>query len=284
MIRFWHHITVVVSVLVCLTGYELHAQQPAWPDPALTNEVIVVPLEGHSISALITHKPGVTTFTHAVAIFPGDPGRGNLRVENGQIQYDNQRGNFLVRSRGYFLEDGFLTVVIDAPSDYQSGPFWHSFRASPRYAQDVNAVVGAVSRRFGDLDWTYAGHSEGTVSAAFAGRRASPDVRRIVLASALTIANYQGPGLSVSDFKDVKIPVLWVHHRNDPCRWTSYSRARDYAKDTNSALVTVTGVKNSRGDACQPFSEHGFVGMEDKTVKAIVGWIRSGQVPADIGD
>jgi hypothetical protein len=43
-------------------------------------------------------------------------------------------------------------------------------------------------------------------------------------------------------------------------------------------------VKNSRGDACQPFSEHGFVGMEDKTVKAIVGWIRSGQVPADIGD
>jgi hypothetical protein len=85
-----------------------------------------------------------------------------------------------------------------------------------------------------------------------------------VLASALTIANYQGPGLSVSDFKDEKIPVLWVHHRNDPCRWTSYSRARDYAKDTNSALVTVTGVKNSRGDACQPFSEHGFVGMEDK--------------------
>ena len=189
MIRFWHHITVVVSVLVCLTGYELHAQQPAWPDPALTNEVIVVPLEGHSISALITHKPGVTKFTHAVAIFPGDPGRGNLRVENGQIHYDNQRGNFLVRSRGYFLEDGFLTVVIDAPSDYQSGPFWHSFRASPRYAQDVNAVVGAVSRRFGDLDWTYAGHSEGTVSAAFAGRRASPDVRRIVLASALTICS-----------------------------------------------------------------------------------------------
>src|SRR3982751_4716671 len=81
MVRLSHGVTRVVLALVCMTACEVHAQQPAWPDPAFTNEVIVVPLEGHSISALITHKPGASQFTHAVAIFPGEPGRGNLRVD-----------------------------------------------------------------------------------------------------------------------------------------------------------------------------------------------------------
>ena len=37
------------------------------------------------------------------------------------------RGNFLIRARRHFIEDGFLTVVIDAPSDEQ-GKFFHAFR------------------------------------------------------------------------------------------------------------------------------------------------------------
>jgi len=258
--------------------------QETGPNAAFTNEIIVVPLEGHTISALVTRKPDATKFTHAIAIFPGSPGQGNLRVEEGKIKYDNQRGNFLVRARHYFAEEGFLTVVIDAPSDYQTGLFTHSFRASERYGEDVKAVLNAVSKRFGTLDWTFAGHSEGTVGAAHAGRMVSSYVKRIVLASSLTKSNYQGPGLSVSNFKQVNVPVLWVHHKHDPCRATPYSNAKDFAKDTRSPLLTVTGSKNSRGDACKPFTEHGFVGMEEKTVKAIMAWIRTGQVPPDVSE
>ena len=33
-----------------------------------------------------------------------------------------------------------------------------------------------------------------------------------------------------------------------------------------------------------PFTEHGFVGMEAKTIKAILSWIRDGTVPGDISD
>ncbi|HLQ27241.1 MAG TPA: hypothetical protein VK138_15360 [Acidiferrobacterales bacterium] len=273
----------LAMVLVCATVQQGFAQE-ADPNARFTNEVIVVPLEGHTISALVTRKPDATKFTHAVAIFPGSPGHGNLRVEDGEIKYDNQRGNFLVRARRYFVEEGFLTVVIDAPSDYQTGLFPYSFRASARYGEDVKAVLNAVAKRFGTLDWTFAGHSEGTVSATYAGRMASPYVMRIVLASSLTRLNYQEPGLSISDFKQVNVPVLWVHHKNDPCRWTPYSYAKDLAQATYSPLLTVYGSKNGRGGACKPFTEHGFVGMEEKTVKAIVAWIRTGQVPPDVSE
>jgi len=32
------------------------------------------------------------------------------------------------------------------------------------------------------------------------------------------------------------------------------------------------------------FTEHGFVGMEAKTIKAIMSWIRTGAVPGDVSE
>lgn len=250
------------------------------PYAALANEVIVVPLRGRSISALVTHQPGATKVTHVIALFPGAPGYINLRVEGGEIQY-GLRGNFLVRARRHFLEDGFLTVVLDAPSDHQVN-FWHSYRASDRYGEDVKAVVDAVSMKFGVLDWTFIGTSEGSVSAVHAARMVSPPAKRVALTSSLVAASFAGPGVRVSDVRQVNIPVLWVHHRNDPCSYTQYSRVKQYADETKTPLVTVTGAGNVRGNPCEAFTEHGFVGMEIKTIKAILSWIRTGAVPPDV--
>ena len=256
------------------------AAQSVDPNAALTNEVIISQLPGRSISALVTHQPGATKFTHAVALFPGSPGYMNLRVESGQIKY-GLGGNFLVRARRHFIEDGFLTVVVDAPSDQQPN-FWHSYRASNRYGEDVKAVVDAVSKKFGKLDWTFIGTSEGSVSAVHAARMVSPPARRVALTSSVVTPSSAGPGVRVSDVRQVNIPVLWVHHRNDPCSYTQYSRVRQYAEETKTPLVTVTGASNVRGDPCMAFTQHGFVGMEIKTIKAILGWIRTGAVPPDI--
>jgi pimeloyl-ACP methyl ester carboxylesterase len=252
------------------------------PNAAFANELIVVPLQGHSISALVTHQPGATKFTHAVAIFPGSPGQARLSVENGEIKFGDLRGNTFVRARRHFLEDGILTVVVDAPSDHQFGLFTHGFRASARYGEDLRGVVDAVTKRYGDLDWTFLGHSEGAVGATHAARMAGPQVKRVVLAAALTSPNFQGGGLRLSDVKPLTIPVLWVHHRRDPCRATMYSTTKAYAEEMHAPLLTVTGSKNARGDPCEALSEHGFVGMEVKTVKTTLAWIRTGQVPSEI--
>lgn len=271
----------LAAVLMGLAAQQAAARATD-PDAGLTNEVIVVPLQGRSISALVTHQPGATKFTHAVAIFPGAPGHVNLRVQAGEIKFD-LRGNFLVRSRRYFLDEGFLTVMIDAPSDQQNG-FLQAFRETPRYGEDVQAVLEAVSRKFGALDWTLAGTSEGSVSAAHAARMLPAEVKRVVLTASLVTPDRRGRGLGVADIKAIRVPVLWVHHRDDPCWATRYGRVKRYAEQTRTPLVTVTGARERRGDPCDAFTEHGFVGREAKTVKAILSWIRTGQVPADVSD
>lgn len=258
------------------------AAQAADPNAAFANEVIVAQLPGRSIAALVTHQPGATKFTHAVALFPGSPGYIKLRVEDGDIKF-GLRGNFLIRARRHFLEDGFLTVVLDAPSDHQVN-FWHSYRASERYGEDVKAVVEAVAKKYGTLDWTFVGTSEGSVSAAHATRMLPSHSKRAALTSSLVMPGFQGPGLRVSDIGQIQVPVLWVHHRNDPCQYTQYSRVRSYAEETKTPLVTVTGVGDRRGDPCMAFTEHGFVGMEMKTIKAILSWIRTGRVPGDVSE
>jgi predicted alpha/beta hydrolase family esterase len=267
--------------LLSLAGAPAGAQGTD-PNAEFANEVMVSQLPGRSIAALVTHQPGATKFTHAVAIFPGSPGYINLRVEDGEIKF-GLRGNFLVRARRHFLEPGFLTVVLDAPSDQQDG-FAQSFRETPRYGEDVKAVLDAASRKYGELDWTFIGTSEGSVSAAHAARMLPTEVRRVVLTASVVFASSRGRGLEIADIQQIKIPLLWVHHRNDPCRYTPHSRVKSYAEQTKTPLVTVTGAGERRGNPCMAFTEHGFVGMEVKTVKAILSWIRSGNVPADVSE
>lgn len=272
--------TIVLSLMACGC---LPAQVWAQGDPnaALYNEVIVVPLQGRSIAALVTHKPGASKFKHALALFPGSPGYGNLRMESGQVKFDNLGGNFLVRARRHFLADDVLTVVVDAPSDHQRD-FPHSFRESERYGEDINGVLDAVSKRYGQMEWTFIGTSEGSVSATHAGRMLSGRIKRVVLTSSLVRPSYAGRGVQASDVKKIAVPVLWVHHKHDPCKWTPYWEIKKYADETRTALVTVTGEEGVRGNPCDARTQHGFAGMEIKTIKAILSWIRTGQVPPDV--
>ena len=270
----------VSALLLCSAMQPAFAQGGGDPNAGFANEVIVVPLTGRTLSALITHQPGATKFTHAIAIFPGSPGYMNLRVEDGAIKFDLS-GNFLVRARRHFLEEGFITVTMDAPSD-QQGSFLQAFRETPRYGEDIKGVLDAVAKKFGALDWTFIGTSEGSVSAAHAARMLPSDAKRVVLTASVVAPSGRGRGVEVTDVKQIRIPVLWVHHRNDPCKFTQYFRVKSYAEETKTPLLTVTGADGRRGDPCMAFSEHGFVGMEVKTIKAILSWIRTGQVPGDV--
>jgi hypothetical protein len=255
------------------------AQQGKDPNAAFANEIVVAQLPGRSIAALVTHRPGARKFTHAIALFPGSPGYFELRVEDGKVQH-GMRGNFLIRARRHFLADGYLTVVIDAPSDQQ--PYFHqSHRETPRYGEEVRAIIDAVSKKYGTLDWTLIGTSEGSVSAVHAARMV-PEAKRVVLTSSVVFPGPRGRGVEAGHVKEVKIPLLWVHHRRDPCKFTPYYRVKSYAEDTGTPLVSVTGAGDTRGNPCEAFSEHGFVGTEVQVIRAIQSWIRTGQVPPDV--
>ena len=273
---------LILGGMLALAPNPAHAQGKGKdPNAALANEVIVAQLPGRSIAALVTHRPGARKFTHAIALFPGSPGYFELRVEDGEIRH-GMRGNFLIRARRFFLEEGYLTAVIDAPSD-QAPNFHQSHRETPRYGEEVRAIVEAVSKKYGALDWTFIGTSEGSVSAVHAARMV-PDAKRVVLTSSVVFPGPRGRGVEAGHAKQVKIPLLWVHHRSDPCKFTPYYRVKSYAEETGTPLVTVTGVGDRRGNPCEAFSEHGFVGMETKTIQAILAWISTGQVPPDVSE
>lgn len=223
----------------------------------------------------MTGRPDDAQTSRAFLLFPGAPGYGNMGVNGAALRYAGQ-GNFLVRARRHFIEPGTLTVVIDAPSDMQSS-FPYSFRASARYGADVRAVLETIEGRFGKLDWSFVGTSEGTVSATHAARMLGDVAHRLFLTSSIVTGGGQGPALSENDVRAVTVPVLWVHHVNDPCWATRYSAVQRIAANLKQPLITVSGAENARGDYCGARSEHGFAGTEIKTIAAIRTWVATGQ-------
>jgi pimeloyl-ACP methyl ester carboxylesterase len=151
-----------------------------------------------------------------------------LREESGQPRFE-LRGNFLVRSRRHWLDDETLVVVVDAPSD-QWATFHQLFRESSRYGADVAALLKEAARRFGVEDWTFVGTSEGSVSAFHAACMNPGLARRMILTASLFQASRNGPGLSKVTWDGVSARLLWVHHEDDPCTYTSYRDAQVYRK------------------------------------------------------
>jgi hypothetical protein len=106
--------------------------------------------------------------------------------------------------------------------------------------------------------------------------------RRLILTASVFVGTRIGPRLSSIEWKDLSSKLLWVHHEDDPCEYTSYRDARRFSRASGSPLVTVRGGDPGRGGACQAFTAHGFVGMERETVLAMRSWVKTGATPPDV--
>lgn len=99
----------------------------------------------------------------AIILFAG--GHGGLQIsQDGSFGWG--KGNFLVRTRQLFADQGLLVVVVDAPSDHQSNPYLGSFRQSPEHAADIKAVIAWLRTQAKIPVWLV-GTSRGTQSAAY---------------------------------------------------------------------------------------------------------------------
>ena len=252
----------------------------AAPVPAQVERVVTAKLERYSIAGLAMHLEGAKGFKHGIALFPGHPGIMRMQEENGQPRFD-MRGNFLVRSRRHWLDEETLVLVVDAPSNEWTS-FSQDFRATPRYGSDIEKLLAEVAKTYSVEAWTFVGTSEGSVSAFHAARMNPALAKRVILTSSVWGPTANGRGLSNARFEELAAALLWVHHEDDPCRYTSYREAKRYAEKTRSPLVTVRGGGPEKGDACMAFSFHGFVGRERPAVLAMRSWVKTGQVPPDL--
>lgn len=230
----------------------------------------------------IPTRPGVTqrllvlappTPKAAVILFAG--GHGGLQIAaDGSFGWG--KGNFLIRSRQLFVDQGLLTVVIDAPSDRQSPPFLAGYRQGPEHAADVQAVIAWVRQQAGLPVWLV-GTSRGTQSIAAVATRLSradgPD--GLVLTSTI-LTDPKAPAVPAMALDKLSIPVLVAHHELDGCSHCAFSdmpklMQRLEGLPRQQLLSFRDGI--SRGDPCEAMAYHGFNGIEREVVGQIAGWM-----------
>ena len=209
----------------------------------------------------------------AVVLLAG--GHGGLQLfANGSMKWGE--GNFLVRTRQAFADQGLLVVVLDAPSDRQSPPFLAGFRQSPEHAADLKAVI-AWLRESAKVPVWLVGTSRGTQSAAYvATQLAGPDGPDGLVLTSTILADDKSRPVPAMPLDKLRIPVLVVHHEQDGCRLCAFADIPALMAQVDKAprkqlLAFKGGI--TRGDPCEAFAYHGFNSLEPDVVQQIAAWI-----------
>jgi predicted alpha/beta-fold hydrolase len=207
--------------------------------------------------------------TATLVLLPG--GSGSIGYRDGRLQ----SGNFLVRSRDLFAEQGFNLAVVGRPSDVADMDT--AFRASAAHVQDLRAVVDDLRSRSSAPLWLV-GTSRGTVSATAAAIALGPErLAGVVLTSSITAYRHKG-AVPTQALHEVRVPVLVLHHEKDACPSCAPHEVPSILKGLKNAPVTkllwARDGGGARGDPSEAFHWHGFIGMEAQAVSWIAQWVR----------
>jgi pimeloyl-ACP methyl ester carboxylesterase len=234
----------------------------------MSTEVVDLPTRGVSerMVVIATAQPKA-----AVILLAGGQGRVKI-FDNGSIRNE---GNFLVRTRSLFAQHDLAVVVLDAPSDQSSG-MSRTFRESANHVTDLSTVIEWARAKWHKPVWLV-GTSRGTQSAAYVAVALTNDAREpdgIVLTSSILDRSNRDPGTPVQEqpLGKLKIPVLVVHHEEDPCPVCNPSLLRDIKLPPKGTIIMERGGV-SNGDPCEAFSHHGYNGIEGTVVADISAFI-----------
>lgn len=225
---------------------------------------------GVTIGFAVTRPAGQATA--AAILFTG--GNGKLRLWRGR---GPRSKNFLVRSRQLFAARGVLTVTIDVPSDRRREGLFN-FRGTVDHRKDVEAVIRWVRNRTRAPVWLI-GTSRGSTSLSHLAGKLPID--GVVFTSSVTEPGRRSRATALDgDLESIAVPALLVHHRDDSCVVTPVSGVPAIAgrlkKSPRVETRLFSGGTPSDKRACGPISAHGFLGIEEEVVEAIVDWMTGG--------
>lgn len=248
-------------------------------------EVFSIASHDNSTTRYAIAKPPANTRSTAVLVL--------LAGGGGAINLDEQgcaqalTGNSLVRSVPLFNALGLTTVLVDAPSDYPGDDGLKDFRAHPKHAADLGAIIAELRSRSSQPVWL-AGTSRGTISAANAAARLSGSLAPdgVILASALMVgqsgARKTWVAQTVFDLplEAIRIPVLLIGHEADACIRSPASEMPRLQARLSTARLQVVTVRGGPGqlrpgglEACEGKSPHGYVGQEEEVAAGIARFI-----------
>jgi len=206
-----------------------------------------------------------------LVLLPG--GEGVIGLDNGGGIH--QLGsNFLVRTFGQWVAQGFAMVVPDAPN----GTSLFGQRHLPAYADAIRKAID-FGRSHAALPVWLIGTSAGTTAAVNAAAHVRSKVSGAVLTSSVTRGGRSGETIFDAEPGAVAVPVLVVSNENDTCAETPPGDApRVLSALTHSLRKELAMVSGSqiarRADPCEGMSPHGYLGIEGMVVQRISDWIR----------
>lgn len=210
----------------------------------------------------------------AVAIlFAG--GSGKLKLHKNKDEW--KLGNFLIRSRNLFNENGIITISVDSPSDLKEG-MKNGFRNSKEHLEDIKNVINYIKNNYPKLPIWLVGTSRGTISASYNAINQS-NVSGLILSSSMIINGKDTKKTVLDlDIEKINLPTLVIAHEKDSCKVTPPNGANKiYDKLENAIIKEVKffsgGYEN--GNPCKGQAYHGFLGIEKEVVDFISDWIKS---------
>ncbi len=279
------------AILFSIGAWAMRTDAQSSPPDRRCGEIVTVDTHGHTKTRYALAQPKAPPPTgERVALVLLAGGHGHVDLDdNGCAQA--LRGNSLVRSIPLFNALGFITALVDAPSDHHGDDGLGGFRGSREHAQDLGHVFADLRTRTKAQAWVV-GTSRGAISAvnvasSLAGQT-GPD--GIVLTSALMSgqsgARKAWVAQSVFDhpLETIRIPVLIVGHAADTCiRSPAVLMDRVVAR-TNGVreqVVTITGGPGgppaTSVEACEGRSPHGFIDQESEVASGMARFIRGGK-------
>ena len=201
-------------------------------------------------------------------------GKGGMgKIVDGQPSSEN----FLVRSRNHFSENGLNVAVLGLPSDKKTGYVEYADRLSPEHLQDIKRVVEYLKTDTGLPVWLV-GTSRGTVSATAAAIDFGNELLDGIVLTASVVSYKKAGAVPTQDIGKIQIPVLVVHHEKDGCAICAPYEVPSIMKGLKNTpvkkLLMVSGGDNPTGDPCEALHYHGFIGIEEATVKSMAAWIK----------
>jgi hypothetical protein len=238
------------------------------------------------VQRAILLKPSIPSDT-ALLFYRGWSGIANIKSEN-----DWKRNlNYLQNNTELFSQAGIALVVMDCPSDENriapgNTPLAcnDDYRSSLKHADDVKKIMATLKEKYGITKFYIMGHSYGTISSKWLAKNLGNEIQGSIHSAAQTLASPRmrtyGYSAESFDMGSLKSPVLNIHHGDDQCIYTPYSTVLAYSK--NNLITVAGGIPN--GDVCGGGHYHSFEGREEASSKAVIKWIKTGQVQSSVGE
>ena len=188
---------------------------------------------------------------YVLILFPGSTGVVDPHMEDGKLVYHEQ-SNFLLRARPFFVDQEFATVATNSTNSQER----------------IQAVIDDLNKRFPGVKIYLMGTSRGTIDTMALAGYLSDRIAGEIHTSSMQVSAY----FDASKYRNRQ---LFVHHKNDSCKSTPFGSVQSaHSRYGNELIVMEGGV--SVGSPCEPFSYHGYNGIEKETADAIKQWVKRG--------